>query len=126
MERDTREKREELPWSWSRGSSSVKGKTEEGGLWRQKQLREDSVDLSINTNDNVNFVDNRTLHNFVKQKKLENDFDAFTASKVTDLAKPLKEVQIPYKIRFVKDHDMKERLCLEVERLGLSVVIMGS
>ncbi|KAJ6303650.1 hypothetical protein OIU77_017514 [Salix suchowensis] len=26
----------------------------------------------------------------------------------------------------MKDHDMKERLCLEVERLGLSAVIMGS
>ncbi|CAN1775148.1 Universal stress protein PHOS32 [Linum perenne] len=33
---------------------------------------------------------------------------------------------IPYKIHIVKDHDMKERLCLEVERLGLSVMIMGS
>lgn len=45
---------------------------------------------------------------------------------MADLAKPLKEAQIPYKIHIVKDHDMKERLCLEVERLGLSAVIMGS
>ncbi|XVE50431.1 hypothetical protein DITRI_Ditri01bG0161900 [Diplodiscus trichospermus] len=60
------------------------------------------------------------------QKQLEDDFDAFTASKAADLAKPLKEAGIPYKIHIVKDHDMRERLCLEVERLGLSAVIMGS
>lgn len=33
---------------------------------------------------------------------------------------------MPYKIHIVKDHDLKERLCLEVERLGLSAMIMGS
>lgn len=33
---------------------------------------------------------------------------------------------MPFKIHIVKDHDMKERLCLEIERLGLSAVIMGS
>ncbi|BAF21857.1 universal stress protein PHOS32 [Oryza sativa Japonica Group] len=59
-------------------------------------------------------------------RKMEDDFDAFTASKADDLAKPLKDAGIPYKIHIVKDHDMKERLCLEVERLGLSAVIMGS
>lgn len=42
------------------------------------------------------------------------------------MAQPLVESQIPFKIHIVKDHDMKERLCLEVERLGLSAVIMGS
>lgn len=57
---------------------------------------------------------------------MEEDFDALTASKADDLAKPLEEAKIPYKIHIVKDHDMKERLCLEVERLGLSAVIMGS
>lgn len=36
------------------------------------------------------------------------------------------DAHIPFKIHIVKDHDMKERLCLEVERLGLSAVIMGS
>ncbi|WCJ31511.1 Adenine nucleotide alpha hydrolases-like superfamily protein [Euphorbia peplus] len=60
------------------------------------------------------------------QEKMEDEFDAFTASKAADVAVPLKEAQIPYKIHIVKDHDMKERLCLEVERLGLSAVIMGS
>ncbi|THG21213.1 hypothetical protein TEA_028653 [Camellia sinensis var. sinensis] len=60
------------------------------------------------------------------QQRLENDFDAFTATKANDLAQPLVEAQIPFKIHIVKDHDMKERLCLEVERLGLSAVIMGS
>ncbi|XP_020698194.1 universal stress protein PHOS32 isoform X1 [Dendrobium catenatum] len=60
------------------------------------------------------------------QQKLEGDFDAFTTTKAQDLAQPLVEAQIPFKIHIVKDHDMKERLCLEVERLGLSAVIMGS
>ncbi|KAI4322863.1 hypothetical protein L6164_022515 [Bauhinia variegata] len=86
-----------------------------------------SIDLSINTDPNseedaVNNVNN----NENSKRKLENDFDAFTASKAADLAKPLRDAQIPYKIHIVKDHDMKERLCLEVERLGLSAVIMGS
>jgi nucleotide-binding universal stress UspA family protein len=60
------------------------------------------------------------------QQKLEHEFDAFTSAKANDLAQPLVEAQIPFKIHIVKDHDMKERLCLEVERLGLSTVIMGS
>ncbi|KAM0958709.1 hypothetical protein EV1_023767 [Malus domestica] len=60
------------------------------------------------------------------QQKLEDDFDAFTTTKAADLAQPLVEAQFPFKIHIVKDHDMKERLCLEVERLRLSVVIMGS
>lgn len=60
------------------------------------------------------------------QQKLESDFDAFTAAKANEIAEPLDRAQIPYKIHIVKDHDMKERLCLEVERLGLSTVVMGS
>lgn len=60
------------------------------------------------------------------QQKLEDDFDAFTTSKSADLAKPLVDAQVPYKIHIVKDHDMKERLCLEIERLGFHAVIMGS
>ena len=75
-----------------------------------------SIDLSVDT-------DNSTEQS---QQKLEDDFDAFTATKASDLAQPLVEAQIPFKIHIVKDHDMKERLCLEVERLGLSAVIMGS
>ncbi|CAL5393263.1 unnamed protein product [Camellia sinensis] len=74
-----------------------------------------SVDLSI--------VDNS---NEASQQKLEDDFDMFTNTKISDLAQPIVEAQIPFKIHIVKDHDMKERLCLEVERLGLSTVIMGS
>ncbi|XP_004509978.1 universal stress protein PHOS32 [Cicer arietinum] len=89
-----------------------------------------SIDLSINTDPNseeetINVVSTNNNDNNSKTK-LEDDFDAFTASKSADLAKPLREAQIPYKIHIVKDHDMKERLCLEVERLGLSAVIMGS
>ncbi|KAG4165072.1 hypothetical protein ERO13_A13G057900v2 [Gossypium hirsutum] len=60
------------------------------------------------------------------QQKLENEFDLFTTTKANTLAQPLVDAQIPFKIHIVKDHDLKERLCLEVERLGLSAVIMGS
>ncbi|KAK1327234.1 hypothetical protein QJS10_CPA01g01085 [Acorus calamus] len=74
-----------------------------------------SIDLSVDTSTDEE-----------SQQKLEDDFDAFTTTKSTDIAQPLVEAQIPFKIHIVKDHDMKERLCLEVERLGLSAVIMGS
>ncbi|WVZ68582.1 hypothetical protein U9M48_017508 [Paspalum notatum var. saurae] len=60
------------------------------------------------------------------QRKREEDYDAFTSTKAQDLAQPLVDAQIPFKIHVVKDHDMKERLCLEAERLGLSAMIMGS
>ncbi|KAK6264827.1 UspA - like 10 [Theobroma cacao] len=60
-----------------------------------------------------------------KQKR-EEEFDLFTNKKMNDLALPLAESHIPFKVHVVKDHDMKERLCLEVERLGLSAVILGS
>ncbi|WOH04255.1 hypothetical protein DCAR_0623664 [Daucus carota subsp. sativus] len=60
------------------------------------------------------------------KQKLETEFDDFTTSKAADLSQPLVDAKIPYKIHIVKDHDMRERLCLEVERLGLSAVIMGS
>jgi nucleotide-binding universal stress UspA family protein len=56
----------------------------------------------------------------------DKEFDAFTVSKSSDLAKPLLDAHIPFKIHIVKDHDMKERICLEVERLGANAVIMGS
>ncbi|KAF8030029.1 hypothetical protein BT93_E2449 [Corymbia citriodora subsp. variegata] len=61
-----------------------------------------------------------------QKRRLEDEFDAFTTAKANDLAQPLVDAQIPFKIHIVKDHDMKERLCLEVERLGLSAVVMGS
>ncbi|XP_044502483.1 universal stress protein PHOS32-like [Mangifera indica] len=61
-----------------------------------------------------------------KEQQMEDDFDNFTATKAADLARPLKEAGFPYKIHIVKDHDMRERLCLEIERLGLSAVIVGS
>ncbi|KAJ6796633.1 universal stress protein PHOS32-like [Iris pallida] len=75
-----------------------------------------SIDLSLNPSPNDE----------ESQQKLEDDFDAFTSTKAHDLSQPLVDAQIPFKIHIVKDHDMKERLCLEVERLGLSAVIMGS
>uniref|UniRef100_A0A7N0V902 UspA domain-containing protein n=1 Tax=Kalanchoe fedtschenkoi TaxID=63787 RepID=A0A7N0V902_KALFE len=73
-----------------------------------------SIDLSVAAEDEES------------QRKMEDEFDAFTNAKSNDLAQPLVEAGIPYKIHIVKDHDMKERLCLEVERLGLSTVVMGS
>uniref|UniRef100_M1C1H1 UspA domain-containing protein n=1 Tax=Solanum tuberosum TaxID=4113 RepID=M1C1H1_SOLTU len=73
-----------------------------------------AIDVSVDT------------ENEESQRKLEDDFDNFTTTKSNDLAQPLVEANIPFKIHIVKDHDMKERLCLEVERLGLSAVIMGS
>lgn len=60
------------------------------------------------------------------RQKLEDDFDNFTTTKANTLSQPLVEANIPFKIHIVKDHDLKERLCLEVERLGLCVMIMGS
>lgn len=60
------------------------------------------------------------------RRKIEEDFDKLTAGKIADLAQPLVDSKIPFKVHIVKDHDMKERLCLEIERLNLSAVIMGS
>ncbi|XP_073128012.1 universal stress protein PHOS32-like [Henckelia pumila] len=74
-----------------------------------------SIDVSINEAEDGQ-----------SQQKLEEDFDAFTATKASLLAQPLVGARIPFKIHIVKDHDMKERLCLEVERLRLSALIMGS
>ncbi|XP_011029385.1 PREDICTED: uncharacterized protein LOC105129141 [Populus euphratica] len=84
------------------------------------------LDLLNNTSKFNNEIDSKNDSSEKPQQQNEDDEDAFTASKAADLARPLKEAQIPYKIHIVKDHDMKERLCLEVERLGLSAVIMGS
>lgn len=60
------------------------------------------------------------------QQKREEEFDLLTNKKINDLALPLAESNVPFKVHIVKDHDMKERLCLEVERLGLSAMVMGS
>ncbi|KAF9672884.1 hypothetical protein SADUNF_Sadunf11G0090800 [Salix dunnii] len=84
------------------------------------------LDLLNNTSKFNNEIDRKNESIEKPQQQNEEDLDTFTASKAADLARPLKEAQIPYKIHIVKDHDMKERLCLEVERLGLSAVIMGS
>ncbi|XP_078170997.1 universal stress protein PHOS32-like [Carex rostrata] len=76
-----------------------------------------SIDMSLSATDDATEE---------SQQKLEDDFNAFTTIKAQDLAQPLVDANIPFKIHIVKDHDMKERLCLEVERLGLSTMIMGS
>ncbi|KAK8482130.1 hypothetical protein V6N13_017679 [Hibiscus sabdariffa] len=89
-----------------------------------------SIKLQINPNSTNNHESATAIsgENSDKesQQKLEDDFDVFTTTKANTLAQPLVDAQIPFKIHIVKDHDMKERLCLEVERLGLSAVIMGS
>ncbi|WOK96432.1 universal stress protein PHOS34-like isoform X1 [Canna indica] len=79
-----------------------------------------AIDVSVSTAESDDAAPEES------HRKLEEDFDTFTATKAQDLAQPLVDAQIPFKIHIVKDHDMKERLCLEVERLGLSAVIMGS
>lgn len=60
------------------------------------------------------------------KQRLEKSFDTLTSNKAADLARPILDAGIPLKIHIVKDHDMKERICLEVERLGVNVVVMGS
>ena len=66
----------------------------------------------------VDFGDNKQAQ--------QQSFDDLTSSKASDLSKPILDAKIPLKIHIVKDHDMKERICLEVERLGVNAVIMGS
>ncbi|XP_022763995.1 universal stress protein PHOS34-like [Durio zibethinus] len=89
-----------------------------------------SIQLQIipnSTNNHENATTITTDHSDEEsQQKLENEFDIFTTTKANMLAQPLVDAEISFKIHIVKDHDMKERLCLEVERLGLSAVIMGS
>ncbi|CAI0550359.1 unnamed protein product [Linum tenue] len=84
-----------------------------------------SIKVQINTNGS-NSQKSDDQDSSSDQQKLEDDFDNFTTTKASALAQPLVDAGIPFKIHIVKDHDMKERLCLEVERLGLSAVIMGS
>ncbi|KAI5570473.1 hypothetical protein BDE02_11G032000 [Populus trichocarpa] len=77
---------------------------------------------SLPIKENYNLDD----QNEENQQKIEEDFNLFTSTKANDIAQPLVDANIPFKIHIVKDHDMKERLCLEVERLGFSAVVMGS
>uniref|UniRef100_A0A2P2JPE6 Uncharacterized protein MANES_12G086000 n=1 Tax=Rhizophora mucronata TaxID=61149 RepID=A0A2P2JPE6_RHIMU len=85
-----------------------------------------AIRLQINNARTNAPLDEKDLLDHQQQQQLEDDFDIFTTAKANSLAQPLVEAGIPFKIHIVKDHDMKERLCLEVERLGLSAVIMGS
>ncbi|GAB2219630.1 hypothetical protein Droror1_Dr00007267 [Drosera rotundifolia] len=61
-----------------------------------------------------------------RRRRLEEEFDVLREGKIREIARPLVEARVPFRVHIVKDHDMKERLCLEIERLGLSAVIMGS
>ncbi|KAK3165643.1 hypothetical protein QOZ80_1AG0035930 [Eleusine coracana subsp. coracana] len=85
-----------------------------------------SIPVSVTDEADVAEADAESASEEERQKKREEDYDAFTSTKAQDLAQPLVAAQIPFKIHVVKDHDMKERLCLEAERLGLSAMIMGS
>lgn len=89
-----------------------------------------AIQLEINNNTNRNHHDatapTALTNEHEMHQRLEDDFENFTTTKASTLAQPLVDAQIPFKIHIVKDHDLKERLCLEVERLGLSAMIMGS
>ncbi|XP_066397868.1 universal stress protein PHOS34-like isoform X3 [Miscanthus floridulus] len=87
-----------------------------------------AVDVSLSNPSNVaeDDDDDSEAAAAAAASRMDDDYDAFTASKADDFVRPLKDAGIPYKIHIVRDHDMKERLCLEVERLELSAVIMGS
>ncbi|BBM97444.1 hypothetical protein Mp_1g05760 [Marchantia polymorpha subsp. ruderalis] len=53
------------------------------------------------------------------QLKMEDDYDVFTESNTSDLAKSLSDAHISYKSHVVKNHDMKDTICLDLERLGV-------
>ena len=42
------------------------------------------------------------------------------------LIKPLEKARISYTLHIVKDHDLKERICLEAKRLKVDALIIGS
>ncbi|KAI4319831.1 hypothetical protein MLD38_033384 [Melastoma candidum] len=42
-----------------------------------------------------------------------------------EIGRALQEAGLEYRVRIVKDKEMKERVCLEVERLGLCGLVMG-
>ncbi|KAH6785589.1 hypothetical protein C2S51_038044 [Perilla frutescens var. frutescens] len=85
------------------------------------------ADWGSSTPTNTNAANNPfTKSTSSSPRQMEEEYDNLTAKKANNLAQPLVDAHVPVKIHIVKDHDMKERLCLEVERLGLSAVIMGS
>ena len=47
---------------------------------------------------------------------MEDDYDAFTASKADDFARPLKDAGIPNKSHIVRDHGMKEATMTPLRR----------
>lgn len=60
-----------------------------------------------------------------EMKKMKNYFHVYTISKLNDFAKPLLQAQIPHNLHIVMDHEIKERLCLEINTLNLSALIVG-
>ncbi|GJT33298.1 two-component response regulator ARR12-like protein [Tanacetum coccineum] len=77
------------------------------------------IDIAVDLSDEAAFAVKWAVNQYL------NPGDAIILINSVDIVGSLVEAGIPYKIHIVKDHDMKERLCLEVERLGLRVVIMG-
>jgi hypothetical protein len=57
---------------------------------------------------------------------MEEDFDVLSAAKSTDIAKSHLEVNILYNPYTVKEHDMKEQICLEVVCLVVNAFIIDS
>jgi hypothetical protein len=60
------------------------------------------------------------------QQNMEEDFDVLSAAKSTDIAKSHLEVNIPYNPYTLKEHDMKEQICLEVVCLVVNAIIIDS
>lgn len=60
------------------------------------------------------------------QRKFEEDLDEFMTTKISKLAKPFAEANVPFKIHILKDHDMKERICLEANQLEVDALVLGS
>ncbi|GMJ06449.1 hypothetical protein like AT1G11360 [Hibiscus trionum] len=85
-----------------------------------------SIQLQITPNSKTKHENAAGCSDEESQQRIEGEFDIFATTTANKLAQPLVDAKFPFKIHIVKDRDMKERLCLEVERLGLSAVIMGS
>ncbi|KAI3501102.1 hypothetical protein L1887_28961 [Cichorium endivia] len=84
------------------------------------------VEIAVDLSDESTYPMNWEVRNYLPPWRLRHTPPHLSPTKANDLAKPLVDAQINFKIHIAKDHYMKERLYLEVERLGLSVVIWGA
>ncbi|KMZ68853.1 Adenine nucleotide alpha hydrolases-like superfamily [Zostera marina] len=61
-----------------------------------------------------------------ENKASEDKLKAMKEKKPNSIAEPLIAAGVHFEVKIVSDHDMKERICLELERLDFNAVIMGS